>query len=76
MFGTQRNLYSTDLRLGFALGITQILGLASGVIIFSRFFYTNMLVSPTRNSGVGGLDSRKAPNFAVEYRLNCNSNGT
>ena len=26
-FGTQRNLYSTDLRWGFALGKTQILGL-------------------------------------------------
>ena len=31
VFGTQRNLYSTDLHLGFALGLTQTLGLASGV---------------------------------------------
>ena len=29
--GTQRNLYSTGLRLGLASGKTQILGLASGV---------------------------------------------
>ena len=28
--GTQRNLYSTGLRLGFALGKTQILGFALG----------------------------------------------
>ena len=30
-FGTQRNLYSTDWRRGLALGLTQILGLVSGV---------------------------------------------
>ena len=29
--GTQRNQYSTDWRRGLALGLTQILGLASGV---------------------------------------------
>ena len=29
--GTQRNLYSTDWRRGLASGLTQILGLASGV---------------------------------------------
>ena len=29
--GTQRNLYSTDWRWGLALGLTQILDLASGV---------------------------------------------
>ena len=69
-FGTQRNLYSTDLHLGLALGVTQILGLASGV---SMFWDTKMLVAPTRNSGVGGLDQRKAITrifcVAVEYRL-------
>ena len=57
-FGTQRNLYSTDLRWGFALGETQILGLASGVL---ALLDTNMLVSPTRNSGVGGLSQRQDP---------------
>ena len=30
-FGTQRNLYSTDLHLGFDVGVTQILGLALGI---------------------------------------------
>ena len=40
--GTQRNLYSTGLRLGFASGKTQILGFASGVF---AFLDTNMLVS-------------------------------
>ena len=44
-------------------GVTQILA----------FLDTNMLVSPTRNSDVGGLDHRKAPMrkfcVAVEYRL-------
>ena len=72
MFGTQRNLYSTDLRLGFTLGVTQILGLASGVKLIFAFLDTNMLVSPTQNSGFGGLDQRKAPTrkfcVAVEYR--------
>ena len=38
-----------------------------------RVLDTNMLVSPMRNSGVGGLDQRKAPTrkfcIAVEYRL-------
>ena len=43
-FGTQHNLYSTDLRLGFALGVTQILGLASGVRQIFAFVDTNMLV--------------------------------
>ena len=72
-FGTQRNLYSTDLRWGFALGVTQILGLASGVTQIFAFLDTNMLVSPTRNSGVGDLDQSKAPMrtflVAVEYKL-------
>ena len=30
--GTQRHLYSTDWRRGLALGLTQILGFASGVL--------------------------------------------
>ena len=47
--GTQRNLYSTGWRWGFALGETQILA----------FSDTNMLVSPTQNSGVGRLSQRQ-----------------
>ena len=33
MFVTQRNLYYTDLHLGLALGVTQILGLVLGEIL-------------------------------------------
>ena len=55
------------------LGLTQILGLASGVMQIFTFLDTNMLVSPTRNSGVGGLYQRKDPTrklcVAMEYRL-------
>ena len=69
--GTQRNLYSTDWRRGLALGLTQILGLASGV--WRRGFGVGGLASgnaifhildtniPTQNSGVGGLAQHQAP---------------
>ena len=56
-----RNLYSTDLCLGYASGVMQILGLASGVKQIFVFLNINMLVSPTRNSGVEGLDQCNAP---------------
>ena len=59
MFGTQRNLYSTDLQWGLALGEMQTLGLASGVTEIFAFLDTNMLVYPTQNSGVGGLSKRQ-----------------
>ena len=52
-FGTQRNLHSTDLRLGFALGVTQILGLASGL----------------RQTLPNVRPQRKGFCVAVEYRL-------
>ena len=43
--GTQRNLYSTGLRLGFASGKMQLLGFASGEKCASpNAKYTNMLV--------------------------------
>ena len=54
-FGTQRNLYSIGSRWGFALGVTQILYFALGVPQILAFLDTNMLVSPTRYCGVGGL---------------------
>ena len=66
-FGTQRNLYSTELRLGFVSGVTHILGLASGVKQIFGFLETNMLFSPTQNSGVRGLSQWFC--VAVEYRL-------
>ena len=52
-FGTQRNLYSTDLRWGFALGVTQILNFALGVTQVLAFLDTNMLVFPTQNFALG-----------------------
>ena len=65
---------------GFVLGITQILGLASGVMQIFTFLDTNMLVSPMQNSAAEGLDQRKAPPrefyIAVEYRLYCKQNVT
>ena len=59
--GTQRNLYSTVLHLGFASGETQILGLALGVTQILWLQDTNMLVSPTQNSGVGGIAQHQTP---------------
>ena len=54
-------------------GVTQILAMASGVTQIFAFLDTNMSVSPTRNSGVGGLGQRMAPTrkfcVTVEYRL-------
>ena len=67
-FGTQHNLYSTDLCLGFASGVTEILGLASGVKQIFLFLDTNMLVSPTQTSGVGGLCQRQDPTPMVLRR--------
>ena len=63
-FGTQRNLYSTDSRWGFALGVTQI----------SVFSDTNMLVFPTRNFALKVLANARTQRewfcVAVESRLN------
>ena len=77
--GSQRNLYSTDLRWGFALGVTQILGLALGFGVGGNanfrfgvggkpvfaFLDTNMFVSPRRNCGVGGLSQWQDPTQKV-----------
>ena len=60
-FGTQRNLYSTDLRWGFALGITQLLSLALGLRQIFAFSDTNMLVYPMQNSRVGAVTQRQTP---------------
>ena len=69
VFGTQHNLYSTDLRLGFVLGVTQILGLASGLRPIFACLDTNMLVYPTQNVRVGGVTQREGFCVAGEYRL-------
>ena len=68
-----------NLRLGpkppifhwLALGITQILGLASGVmqiLALGKPKYTNMLVSPTQNPGVGGTAQRQPPTPGILRR--------
>ena len=59
--GTQRNLYSTYWRRGLASGKTQILALGNAK-------YTNMLVSPTQNSGVGGITQRQPPTPGILRR--------
>ena len=53
------------LAFGFAMGKTQILGLASGVFAFSD---TNMLVSPRLKCGVGGVSQRQDPTPMVLRR--------
>ena len=70
-FGTKRNLYFTDLRLDLALGVTQILGLASGVAHIFAYLDTNMLVSPTRNCSVGGLSQCRTQRkcFASQWNI-------
>ena len=40
-------------------GVTPILGLVSGVKQIFAFLDTNMLVSPRRNCGVGGISQRQ-----------------
>ena len=54
-------------------GETQILCFASGETQILAFSDTNMLVSPTQTSGVGGLSQRQGPTqlfcVGVEYRL-------
>ena len=75
--GTQRNLYSTDWRRGLASGLTQILGLASGVWRRVMQIFTFLIPTcwyPQRKI----LASRALPNATprcqvvcvlVEYRL-------
>ena len=54
-FGTQRNLYSTDLRLRFGWGNEHFrFGIRDNANVC--VLDTNMLVSSKRNYGVGGLD--------------------
>ena len=66
--GTQSNLYSTNLRWGFTLGIRQIFGLAMGIRQILPFLDTDMFVSPMRNYGNGGLSQRKDPTRMVLRR--------
>ena len=53
------------LAFGFCVGVTQILYFALGVTQILALFDTNMLVSPTRNCGVGGLSQREDPTQMV-----------
>ena len=57
------------------MGVTQILAFALGVTQVLAFLDTNMLVSPTQNSRVGGIAQHDVRDFvlhAVGYRLNRN----
>ena len=66
---TQRNLYSTDWRWGFAWGIMQVLAFVLGVTQVLAFLDTNMLVFPTLKICMGGLSQRDSFHVTVEYRL-------
>ena len=71
-FGTQRNLYSTDLRLGLASGIEQILSLASGGLANFRVFrYQHVGIG---NARLGRWVSRPMPGpntngFASQWNI-------
>ena len=75
---TQRNLYSTDLRWGFAFVETQTLCFASGVRQILAFLDTNMLVSPTQIFTLGEPTNAKicigpnASNFASQWNIGFN----
>ena len=66
-------VYSTGLRwvdLGVALGRLGVTLRSLGVsLVPQRSLGTNMLVSPTQNSHIGGLRQRECFRVAVEYRL-------
>ena len=47
--------------LVFLLGVMQILVFPLGVTQILAFLDTNMLVSPTRNSRIGGIAQRDGP---------------
>ena len=57
--------------LGLVLGVMQILAFALWVTQFFAFLDTKMLVSPTRNCGIGGLKPTQGlnANGFAEYRL-------
>ena len=56
------------LPLGFGLGPTQILSFASGEKGLRWLQDTNMLVSPTQNSGVRGIAQRQPPTPGILCR--------
>ena len=61
------------LALGFCVGGNASFRFCVGEMQILAFSDTNMLVSPTQNSGVGGLSQSQGPMqlfcVAVEYRL-------
>ena len=67
--GPQRNLYSTDLHWGLALGVTQILGLALGVTQILRFLDINMLVYSTQHFCLGHVDFFFLRDFALQWNI-------
>ena len=73
--GTQRNLYSTGLRLGFASGKTQLLGFASGKNAKNWRHLTQKIPTcwyPQRKSLASGLLPNANPrhqNFASQWNI-------
>ena len=68
---TQRHLYSTDWRWGLASGLTQILSFSLGltqILALGNAKITNMLVSPSQNSGVGGIAQCHPPTPGILRR--------
>ena len=75
---TQTQLFRTQVTLGIISSCWAIFWLALGIIGPrwgvalgpQEFLDTNMLVFPTQNSRVGGLDQYKGVCVVVEYRVN------
>ena len=76
--GTQRNLYSTGLRLGFVSGKTQLLGFASGktrkicVIQHRRYQHVGILASGEAKVSSFASGNAKVPNassFASQWNI-------
>ena len=65
----QHNLYSTDLRWGFALRVTQILEFALGVMQILAFRYQHVGIANAKiGVGVGVLSQCKDPTQMVLHR--------
>ena len=74
--GTQRNLYSTGLHLGFVSGKTQLLGFASGKTRkIQRYRDTNLLVffalgnAKVLSSALGDAKVPDASSFASQWNI-------
>ena len=69
MFGTQRNLYSTDLRLGLASGVTQILGLAKANFRVFRYQHVGIGNAKLWRWGSKPMPGPNANGFASQWNI-------